>query len=112
MHTRQSAQQYPQSGNSRREIGRLLLIGSLSGALYLAVYYLQRAIFLNGRMPDVVDVTVGVPASRTQLVWQVAGYGAATLAVFALYVWLLLICRQGGLRDRHTRDLALSLPVV
>lgn len=87
----------------------VLLIGGASGALYLLVYRTQRALYhltFDG-------VTVReVAADRTPMLVQSAAYYGATLALFALYVGLLALCRRGGLRDRRACALALVFPVL
>ena len=94
------------------ETGAVLLIGVISGLLYLAVYYIQRAIFLNGRISEIPGVQIGVPADRTRLFWEFTGYGIATVALFALYLRLLLVCRRGRLHNSRARALALLFPVL
>ncbi|HEX5166305.1 MAG TPA: hypothetical protein VFV93_12965, partial [Thermomicrobiales bacterium] len=86
---------------------RVLLIGLCSGALYLAVYLLQRGIYLNGLASE-----LGQPADRGRLALQAALYVGCTIALFALYGWLLMLCHGGQLSDGRVRRLALALPVL
>lgn len=96
-----------------RAISSVLLIGLSSGALYLVVYLAQRALFRNGLLLFVAGITVrGDAASQSHLLGQYAMYFAATIALFALYVGLLTLCRRGHLRDRRARALALVFPVL
>lgn len=83
---------------------RVALIGLSSGVLYLVVYLAQRGMFFNGRGEAPVD--------DTRLLFEAGGYYGATVLLFALYVWVLLLCRRGLLRDNRTRMLALVFPVL
>ncbi|MGI8909141.1 MAG: hypothetical protein ACR2JR_01100, partial [Rubrobacteraceae bacterium] len=87
----------------RRDALRVALIGASSGALYLVVYLTQRGMFLNGLGEAPVD--------RTRLLFEAGVYYGATVLLFALYVWVLLLCRRGLLHDR-ARTLALLFPVL
>jgi len=82
---------------------RVAVIGASSGALYLVVYLTQRGMFLNGLGEAPVD--------RTRLLFEAGVYYGATVLLFALYVWVLLLCRRGLLHDR-ARTLALLFPVL
>ncbi len=91
----------------------VLLIGLLSGALYLVVYLAQRALFRNGLLQSFAEVTArGDPASRSWLLVQCAAYYGATAALLILYVRLLTLCRRGRLRDGWARALALLFPAL
>ena len=97
----------------RRQALRVALIGLSSAVLYLVVYAAQRAIFRNGLSQEVAGTLVrGTPADGSRLILQGAGYCVATLLLFALYAWLLLLCRRGLLRDGRARALALLFPVL
>ncbi len=116
MRPRQTAQQHAGDGIGREAL-LVLVIGLLSGVLYLVVYFTQRAIYLNGLDLNFAGVVErGAPASRTRLIREAAGYYGATLALFVLYAWLLRLCTQrvpgGRLRDRRARNLALLFPVL
>ncbi|MBW4564977.1 MAG: hypothetical protein KME32_28490 [Mojavia pulchra JT2-VF2] len=91
----------------------VLLIGMVSGVLYLLVYFTQRAIYLNGLSLDIANIAVrGTLADHTYLLWSVASYYAGTVALFALYLWLIVLCYRGQLRDRRASTLALLFPVL
>ncbi len=77
------------------------------------MYAAQRAIFRNGLSQEVAGTLVrGEPADGSRLLLQSVGYYGATLLLFALYAWLLLLCRRGLLRDGRARALALLFPVL
>ncbi len=91
----------------------MALVGFASGGLYLAVYVAQWAIFRNGMRAEVAGTIFrGEPAGVPNLLFQGAGYYAATVALFALYAWILILCRRGQLRDPRARLLALAFPVL
>ncbi|MDQ6661060.1 MAG: hypothetical protein M3Z24_08855 [Chloroflexota bacterium] len=91
----------------------MLLIGVCSGVLYLVVYLLQRALFRNGLLFSFAGATAqGDPASWLRLLGQCAAYYGATIALFALYICLLTLCRQGKLRDRRACAVALLFPAL
>ena len=97
----------------RRDALRVALIGLSSAILYLAVYAAQRAVFRNGLSQEVAGTLVrGAPADGSRLLLQGAGYYGATLLLFALYAWVLVLCRRGLLRDGRARALALLFPVL
>ena len=101
------------SAEGRRDASRVALIGLSSAVLYLVVYAAQGAIFRNGLSQEVAGTLVrGDPADGSRLVLQGAGYYGATLLLFALYAWLLVLCRRGLLRDGRARALALLFPVL
>jgi len=94
---------------ARWEALPVLLIGIVSGMLYLLTYQAQRALY--HLTFDGVALR-GIASDRTPLLGQSALYYGATIGLFALYVWLLALCRQGALRDRRVRTLALLFPVL
>jgi alpha-1,6-mannosyltransferase len=97
----------------RRAALRVAFIGLTSAALYLIVYVTQWAIFYNGLDQRVADTLVrGEPADGPRLLLQSGGYYGATLLLFLLYLWLLILCRGGLLRDGRARTLALVFPVL
>lgn len=97
----------------RRDALRVAFIGMASAALYLVVYFTQWAMFRNGLHQQVAGTLVrGEPAEGTRMLLQSGGYYGATLLLFLLYLWLLILCRSGLLRDRRTRALALGFPVL
>ena len=97
----------------RRDALRVALIGVASAALYLVVYLTQWAMFRNGLRQEVAGTLVlGEPADGTRMLLQSGGYYGATLLLFVLYLWLLILCRSGLLRDGRTRTLALGFPVL
>ncbi len=97
----------------RRALSPILCIGGCSGLLYLVVYVMQEAIFRNGLLLSFAGVTVrGDTASVPWLLTQYAVYCGATVALFALYAWLLALCRRGYFRDRRVCMLALLFPVL
>ncbi len=100
------------TGERRADL-RVALIGLASGALYVVVYVTQGAIFRNGLRQEVAGTLVsGGPADGSHLLLQGGGYYGATLVLFALYAWLLILCRRGLLRDGRARLLALVFPVL
>ncbi len=97
----------------RREALRVALVGLASGALYLVVYVSQLAIFRNGLNKEVAGIPLrGDPADGARLLLQGVGYYGATLLLFILYAWILILCRRGLLRDGRTRALAILFPVL
>ena len=97
----------------RRHALRVAFIGLASGALYLVVYVAQWAVFRNGLSQEVAGVLVrGAPADGSRLLLQGGGYYGATLLLFALYAWVLILCRRGLLRDDRARTLALLFPIL
>jgi alpha-1,6-mannosyltransferase len=97
----------------RRVALRVAFIGLASAALYLIVYVAQWAMFRNGLDQRVADTLVrGEPADGPRLLLQSGGYYGATLLLFLLYLWLLMICRGGMLGDGRARMLALGFPVL
>lgn len=103
----------PDSAGVRRKTLLVLLIGIASSILYLLIYFAQRAIYLNGLYRDVVGIAVrGMSADHTRLLWESASYYGGTVALFALYFWLLLLCRRGQLRSGFARTLALLFPLL
>lgn len=90
-----------------------MLIGLLSCLLYAMVYLTQRPLFLIGHSVEAAGTVFrGAPADRGRLSVALGGYYGATLALFALYAWLLLRCRRGQLADRRTQTIALLFPVL
>ncbi len=97
----------------RRDGLRVALIGLVSGALYLVVYVAQWAMFRNGLDQEAAGVLLrGDPADTSRLLLQSVAYYGATLLLFALYGWLLILCRRGLLRDGRARALAILFPVL
>lgn len=100
-------------GAGRRVALRVAFIGLASAALYLVVYVTQWATFNNGLDQRVADTLVrGEPADGARLLLQSGGYYGATLLLFVLYLWLLILCRGGLLGNGRTRTLALVFPVL
>ena len=96
-----------------RDALRVAVIGLASGALYLVGYAAQRAVFRNGQRAEVAGAVVqGTPLDGGRLALELGVYWAATALLFALYAWVLLLCRNGSLRDSRTRRLALAFPVL
>ena len=89
---------------ARRNAFPVFLIGVSSGVLYLIVYLTQRGMFLNGRGESPVD--------GARLLFETGGYYGATVLLFALYVWIIFLCRQGLIHDNRARMLALLFPVL
>ena len=99
--------------DGRRDVLRVAFIGLASAALYLVIYATQWAMFNNGLDQRVAGtLVVGEPADGYRLLLQSGGYYGATLLLFLLYLWLLILCRSGLLRDGRTRMLALGFPVL
>lgn len=74
---------------------------------------MQRSIFLNGLPPGIGGEELrGEPADVSRLLVQGVGYYGATVALFVLYVWVLVLCRRGLLVSRSSRYLALLFPVL
>jgi len=91
----------------------VLWIGLASSLLYLAVYFAQRAIHLNGLHVETSGaVAYGNPADGGRLVLRAAAYYAATGILFTLYGLLLWLCRQGRLHDPQACTLALGFPIL
>jgi alpha-1,6-mannosyltransferase len=80
---------------------QLLVIGPLSGVLYVVTCSAQRAL---SRDPG--------PGGTTAVYLQLVLYAAATLGLFGLYCWLLRLCKQGELRRLNVRVVALGLPML
>ena len=99
--------------DGRREAGRVALIGLASGVLYVAGYVAQWAIFRNGQRAEVVGALVrGTPPDGGRLILELGLYFGITALLFALYGWLLILCRRGLLDDGRARTLALAFPVL
>jgi len=94
---------------ARRELLVILLIGLLSGALYLLIYLAQRALY--HMTFDGIHLR-GIAIDRAPLLGECAIYYGATIALFALYAQLLALCRRGYLRDPRVCSLALAFPVL
>jgi alpha-1,6-mannosyltransferase len=100
-------------GGGRGDALRVALIGAASSVLYLVVYVTQWAIFRNGLRQEVAGMLVlGKPADGSSLVLQGIGYYGATLLLFALYAWILILCCRGRLRDGRARALAILFPIL
>jgi len=98
--------------DGRRDGLRVAAIGVMSGALYLAGYWAQRAIFLNGQGANVAgEVVRGTPPDGERLVLELGAYWGVTAALFVLYALILVLCRGGALRDGRAAQLALAFPV-
>ena len=94
-------------------MSRVALIGLGSGALYFVGYLAQRAIFLNGQRAEVAGRVVrGVPPDEARLALELGAYWGATALLFALYAWLLVLCRNGNIRGGRARRLAVAFPVL
>jgi alpha-1,6-mannosyltransferase len=101
---------------ARTSLRAVLLLGCASAALYGVVYLAQRGLFLNGvagagGLATSAGPRPGTPADGSRLLVQGAAYYAGTLALFALYGWLLLLCQRGRLAGRAAR-LALLWPIL
>jgi hypothetical protein len=103
----------PGSIDRRREGLRVAAIGLASGVLYLVGYAAQWAIFRNGQQAKVAgEVFRGAAPDGARLALELGVYWGATALLFALYAWLLVLCRSGALRDGRARRLALAFPVL
>lgn len=93
---------------------QILLIGVISSILYSIVYFTQRAIFFNGLSLNFDGmVNQGAPANSAELWLQIGTYWGATIALFAVYGWLLILCRRGYFSDRKIhRILVLVWPLL
>lgn len=97
----------------RKDGLRVAAIGVLSGVLYVVGYAAQWAVFRNGQYTNVAGVVVrGTPPDGGRLALELGVYWGATALLFALYAWILILCRRGSLRDRRASLLALSFPVL
>lgn len=102
-----------QGSQERLVMRKILLIGMLSGILYGVTYFAQRAIYHNGLVFDVIGVMKRVePGNSTRLIFEACIYYLATLALFALYMWLILLCRQGRFYSSRVIQIALLFPVL
>ena len=91
---------------------RVALIGLASGVLYLVGYGAGWAIFRNGQRAEVAGRLVrGTPPDASRLALELGVYFAATALLFALYWWVLVLCRRGLLQDGRARLLALGFPI-
>ena len=91
----------------------MALIGVSSGVLYAAGYVAQRAIFRNGQRAEIAGtLMLGTPPDGSRLILELVSYAAVTALLFALYGWLLILCRRGLLRDSRSRTLALAFPIL
>ena len=99
--------------DGRRNGVLVAVIGLLSGVLYLVGYVAQWAIFRNGQQANIAGAAIrGTPPDGARLALELGAYWGATALLFALYAWLLILCRRGALRDERSRLLALSFPVL
>jgi alpha-1,6-mannosyltransferase len=78
---------------------RLVSIGLGSAALYGVLVLIQPPI-----QRDAFD--------RSGLLFQVGFYSVISIGLFALYGWLIAICRRGELKSGRVHRLALGLPVL
>lgn len=88
--------------HAERDTYLVLLIGMFSGLLYLATYFAQQAMF---------DYSTR-PASPSGIEWWVGAYYCSTVGLFALYAWLIVLCRHGVLSSRLARCLVFAFPIV
>jgi hypothetical protein len=103
----------PQTEAAARDLPRITLIGALSGALYAILYAIHQAIYRNGMVIDLGSSIIrGDPADRGRLWLAGIGYASVSLALVALYLWLLLQCRRGSFAGGRARTLALLFPVL
>ena len=85
----------------------VLAAGLTSLLLYGVGLWAQRALFLNGLEVRAEDFAFrGEPADRVQMRLQFAIYTGATVAVFAIYVGILMAAKSGSLRSRRALVLA------
>ena len=92
---------------------QIALIGLISSILYTIVYFTQRAIFFNGLFLHFGDgVNQGTPADPADLWLQIGTYWGATIALFAVYGWLLMLCRRGHFDNQKNRILAFVWPLL
>ncbi|CAN5611054.1 hypothetical protein BH24ACT18_BH24ACT18_00250 [soil metagenome] len=99
--------------DGRRDGLRVAAIGLASGVLYLVGHAAQRAVFHNGQQARVAgEVFRGAPPDGARLALELGVYWGATALLFALYAWILILCRRGSLRDGRASLLALSFPVL
>ncbi len=99
--------------DGRRDGLRVAAIGMLSGVLYVVGYAAEWAVFRNGQHANVAGAVVqGAPPDGARLAIELGVYWGATTLLFALYAWILILCRRGSLRDGRAALLALSFPVL
>jgi alpha-1,6-mannosyltransferase len=97
----------------QQDLLRIVLLGLTSGFLYAVIYFTQQAIFLNGLFLNFKGaLNQGDLANGFRLVLQVSCYCSATIALFALYLWLLVLCRRRQFHNRKTLALAITFPVL
>ncbi len=101
-----------QARDDRRGLSLILLAGAASAALYLNVELTQRAIFRNGFRLVPLLVDPGFPADRSAVFWQCVSYFISTLALFALYGFVLHRGRLGELDRGAVKAWSLALPVL
>jgi alpha-1,6-mannosyltransferase len=87
-------------------------IGLATLALHAVIVSAERAIFLNGLDFTAAGVHVtGDPRDLTRLQVDLGAYGVATVVLFGLYVWILVLAFRGRLAGR-SRIAALVFPVA
>jgi len=91
---------------------RIVVIGAVSIALYILIYYVQRSIFYNGVSSHSPGGDLGLPTSGANLIWQMSAYAVVTIALFAAYRAVLSMCAQGQLGRGRAVILALAVPCV
>ena len=97
---------------AERPQSRVLSLSAATLALYAATWWIERAIFRNGIVPWHSIVDPGEPGNRALLAGELLAYALVTLGIFACYLELLRLCRDGGLASPRARLLALGTPVL
>ena len=99
-------------GSPGHDAVKIALAGAASLALYGAVDRTEHALALNGLVAGPGLIDPGFPADRAAAATQFALYAVANVALFALYVWVLVRSRRGAFEAGWSRIAALSIPVV
>ncbi len=104
----------PSSAAGRfRDTHWLLVVGFVCAGLYAAVYWSQRAIYLNGLYASIGGALLfGAPRDEQQLLLAVGVYAASTLALFVMYGLLLRRCEKHLVTSVRARQLAILVPVL
>ncbi len=96
----------------RRAVGQVSWLCAASVALYLATWYIERAIYRNGIEHWTSVLDPGHAPSVRLLMVQVLAYVIVTLLIFGCYLRTLSLCRSGRLATPATRLLTFGTPAL